>query len=65
MPYGNLVGFAEGFEAVEPFLDDVEAAGVAESDGVVRSLEVTPAYASMPTGEVTSPCVAVALARSA
>jgi len=37
----------------------------AESDGVVRSLEVTPAYASMPTGEVISPCVAVALARSA
>lgn len=34
------------------------------SRGIVRSLEVTPSYASMPVGEVTSPCVAVALARS-
>jgi SAM-dependent methyltransferase len=35
-----------------------------ESGGVVRLLEVTPSYASMPAGEVTSPCVAVALARA-
>lgn len=35
-----------------------------ESRGIVRLLEVTPSYASMPAGEVTSPCVALALARS-
>ncbi len=34
------------------------------ADGIVRSLEVTPHYASMPSGETTSPCVGVVLARS-
>jgi SAM-dependent methyltransferase len=35
----------------------------AEADGEVRVLEVTPSYASMPAGEVTSPCVGVVLGR--
>ena len=35
----------------------------AESAGDVQMLEVTPSYASMPAGEVTSPCVGVVLAR--
>jgi len=35
----------------------------AESAGDLQMLEVTPSYASMPAGEVTSPCVGVVLAR--
>ncbi len=35
----------------------------AEADGQIRTLDVTPSYASMPTGSVTSPCVGVVLGR--
>ena len=35
----------------------------AEADGLVRALEVTPSYASMPAGSTTSPCVGVVLGR--
>ena len=35
----------------------------AETDGLVHALEVTPSYASMPAGSVTSPCVGVVLGR--
>ncbi len=35
----------------------------AEADARVRTLEVTPSYASMPAGAVTSPCVGVVLRR--
>ena len=35
----------------------------AEGGGVAKTLEVTPTYASMPTGEVTSPCIGLVLAR--
>jgi predicted TPR repeat methyltransferase len=34
-----------------------------EAAGDIRILEVTPSYASMPTGSVTSPCVGVVLGR--
>jgi SAM-dependent methyltransferase len=34
-----------------------------EDDGTIRTLEVTPSYASMPAGSVTSPCVGVVLGR--
>jgi SAM-dependent methyltransferase len=33
----------------------------AEDDGASKLLEVTPSYASMPTGSETSPCVGVAI----
>lgn len=35
----------------------------AESNAVIRTLETTPSYASMPTGAVTSPCLGVVLGR--
>ena len=35
----------------------------AEADGEIRRLEITPSYASMPAGSVTSPCVGVVLGR--
>lgn len=35
----------------------------AEADAQIRTLEVTPSYASMPAGAVTSPCVGVVLRR--
>lgn len=35
----------------------------ADADGVVKTLEVTPSYASMPSGQVTSPCVGIAMTR--
>ncbi|MEO8107129.1 MAG: class I SAM-dependent methyltransferase [Actinomycetes bacterium] len=35
----------------------------AAADDVINTLEVTPAYASMPTGAVTSPCVGIAFTR--
>lgn len=43
----------------EPYLT------AADNDGVVRVLEVTPSYASMPAGQVTSPCFGVVLSPTA